>query len=90
MEEFCDNSTWVDLFEGCLECANEFDIWQYYGDSVTKAADTCELDATPAGANSSSDATATGTTATGTTATGSSATSSGVSCGIEEGVKGAS
>ncbi|KAF6824219.1 hypothetical protein CPLU01_10983 [Colletotrichum plurivorum] len=86
MEDYCTNSTWTDLFEGCLECANEFDIWQYYGDSVTKAADTCDLDATPAGGNAT---TATGTTATGATATGASATSSGVSScskiGLESG-----
>ncbi|KAF6793364.1 hypothetical protein CSOJ01_13969 [Colletotrichum sojae] len=75
MDEYCTNSTWTDLFEGCLECASEFDIWQYYGDSVTKAADTCDLDATPAGGNAT---TATGTTTTGATATGASATSSGL------------
>ncbi|TDZ17179.1 hypothetical protein Cob_v009930 [Colletotrichum orbiculare MAFF 240422] len=79
---YCTNSTWTDLFDGCLECANEFNIWQYYGDGVTEAAEPCDLDATPAAANSTTNATAsTGASATDTTA---SPTSSGTAEASDE------
>ncbi|KAJ0311281.1 hypothetical protein COL5a_002301 [Colletotrichum fioriniae] len=82
---YCTNSTWTDYFEGCLQCANTFDIWQYYGDGVTEAANGCYLDATPVTAsNSTTNATTTaGTSGTAgasstasVTGSGSSATSS--------------
>lgn len=50
----CDNSTWLGFLEECLNCAEEFDIWQHYGNGVTEAADACELDATPVDAEESS------------------------------------
>ena len=84
----CTDKVFTTDYANCLSCAgpDNYDIWQYYGDSVTKAADTCDLDATPAGGNAT---TATGTTTTGATATGASATSSGVSSyskiGLESG-----
>ncbi|CCF43111.1 hypothetical protein CH063_12909 [Colletotrichum higginsianum] len=51
LEGYCDNSTWVQLFDGCLDCALEFDIWKHYGTSVTEAAEECNLDATPVAAS---------------------------------------
>ncbi|UQC81434.1 uncharacterized protein CLUP02_06920 [Colletotrichum lupini] len=71
---YCTNSTWTDYFEGCLQCANTFDIWQYYGDGVTEAADGCNLDATPVTASNS---TTNATTTAGTSGTaGASSTAS--------------
>lgn len=46
-DNFCDSSSFKTQLSDCLECANEFDIWKYYGDSVSKAAKSCGLDATP-------------------------------------------
>ncbi|KAK4669870.1 uncharacterized protein QC763_206785 [Podospora pseudopauciseta] len=43
----CDNSTWVELFEDCLECANQFNIWRHYGNGLTAAAEACGLSAVP-------------------------------------------
>ncbi|KAK4198861.1 hypothetical protein QBC40DRAFT_282921 [Triangularia verruculosa] len=43
----CDNSTWIELFKDCLECANEFNIWQHYGNGLTAAAEACGLSAVP-------------------------------------------
>ncbi|KAJ5006343.1 hypothetical protein K4K48_004166 [Colletotrichum sp. SAR 10_66] len=76
-DNYCTNETWTGLLEGCLECAEKYDIWQYYGDGVTEAAEGCNLDATPVSAsNSSSNATTTtGTSATGSTSSPTSSTS---------------
>ncbi|KAL0939972.1 uncharacterized protein CTRU02_206582 [Colletotrichum truncatum] len=81
-EGYCTNQTWTDLFEGCLECALEFNIWQYYSNGVTAAAKKCNLDATPvAAANATSNA----TTATGANPTGTgSSTSSSTATSTEE------
>ncbi|KFA77813.1 hypothetical protein S40288_00519 [Stachybotrys chartarum IBT 40288] len=45
---YCDNEEWLGLLNDCLACANQFDIWIHYGDSVGEAAEACGLDATPA------------------------------------------
>ncbi|KAK4239394.1 hypothetical protein C8A03DRAFT_32566 [Achaetomium macrosporum] len=47
MANHCDNSTWIGLYEACLDCALDFDIWQYYGNGVTNAARACGLSPTP-------------------------------------------
>ncbi|KAK4176256.1 hypothetical protein QBC36DRAFT_301281 [Triangularia setosa] len=43
----CDNSTWLELFEDCLGCANQFNIWRHYGNGLTAAAEACGLPAVP-------------------------------------------
>ncbi|KAK4114590.1 hypothetical protein N656DRAFT_766780 [Canariomyces notabilis] len=43
----CDNSTWTAAYEACLECALEFDIWRFYSNGVTNAAQACGLSPTP-------------------------------------------
>ena len=48
--------------DACLDCALEFDIWQYYGDSVSTAAKACGLDATPLSANATTTGGANSTT----------------------------
>ncbi|KAK2776398.1 hypothetical protein CKAH01_12452 [Colletotrichum kahawae] len=73
-DNYCTNETWTGLLEGCLECAEKYDIWQYYGDGVTEAAEDCNLDATPVSASSNA-TTTTGTSATGSTASPTSSTS---------------
>ncbi|KAJ9161228.1 hypothetical protein NKR19_g2499 [Coniochaeta hoffmannii] len=40
---YCSNSTWLDAYNYCLSCAEEFDIWQYYGSSVGAAGTACGL-----------------------------------------------
>lgn len=44
---YCDDEEWLALFNGCLECALEYDIWRHYGGGLTPAAEACGLDATP-------------------------------------------
>ncbi|KAF7562311.1 hypothetical protein G7046_g1820 [Stylonectria norvegica] len=61
---YCDSAEWNKLFEACLACANQYDIWEDYGDGVKAAAEGCGLDATPLSAegDSSSSAAAASTT----------------------------
>jgi hypothetical protein len=44
---YCDTDDFKTELADCLKCAVEFDIWKYYGGSVSKAATACRLDATP-------------------------------------------
>ncbi|KAL5336420.1 hypothetical protein BJX70DRAFT_284227 [Aspergillus crustosus] len=46
-EGYCDSSDFESLLSSCLNCALEYDIWRYYGNSVSAAAEECGLDATP-------------------------------------------
>ncbi|KAJ0165798.1 hypothetical protein CTA2_9949 [Colletotrichum tanaceti] len=80
LEGFCDNSTWVGLFDGCLDCALEFDIWKHYGTSVAEAGEECNLDTTPvAAANETASATPTAESTAGPTADSTSTTTPTVS-----------
>ncbi|KAK4099564.1 hypothetical protein N658DRAFT_498270 [Parathielavia hyrcaniae] len=45
--DYCDDSTWVDAYEACLDCAMDFNIWRYYGSGVGNAATACGLTAVP-------------------------------------------
>ncbi|KAH6695238.1 hypothetical protein F5X68DRAFT_198139 [Plectosphaerella plurivora] len=45
--DYCTNWQWIARFDACLNCANEFNIWQYYGTTVTRVGTACGLDATP-------------------------------------------
>ncbi|KOS36850.1 hypothetical protein ACN38_g12383 [Penicillium nordicum] len=51
---YCDADDFKTELTDCLNCAVEFDIWKYYGGSVSKAAKACGLDATPVEASSTS------------------------------------
>ncbi|KAJ5598668.1 hypothetical protein N7537_008752 [Penicillium hordei] len=51
---YCDANDFKTELTDCLNCAVEFDIWKYYGGSVSKAATACGLDATPVEASSTS------------------------------------
>ncbi|KIX09988.1 uncharacterized protein Z518_01069 [Rhinocladiella mackenziei CBS 650.93] len=53
-EGYCETANFTTALDACLDCALEFDIWQYYGESVSAAAAGCGLDATPLPANSTS------------------------------------
>ncbi|KND93681.1 hypothetical protein TOPH_01411 [Tolypocladium ophioglossoides CBS 100239] len=44
---YCKDGAWLKLLDGCLDCALEYKIWQWYGDKVSAAAKKCGLDATP-------------------------------------------
>ncbi|KAI5296713.1 hypothetical protein KEM55_005721 [Ascosphaera atra] len=46
-EEFCSRDDFKKDLKSCLNCANKFDIWQYYGTKVKKAADACDMDDKP-------------------------------------------
>ncbi|KAJ5822552.1 hypothetical protein N7447_004892 [Penicillium robsamsonii] len=62
---YCDTADFKTQLTDCLNCAVEFDIWKYYGTSVSKAATGCGLDATPV-ESSSTTTSAEGTTTTST------------------------
>ncbi|OJI99317.1 hypothetical protein ASPVEDRAFT_26134 [Aspergillus versicolor CBS 583.65] len=62
---YCDKSDFKTKLNDCLDCALEFDIWKYYGNSVSSAAEECGLDATPVeGSSSSSSSSSASETAT--------------------------
>ncbi|KAL2829183.1 hypothetical protein BDW59DRAFT_37503 [Aspergillus cavernicola] len=65
-EGFCDDSDFVSMLSDCLDCAVEYDIWRYYGSSVSAAAEECGLDGTPIEPSSSSTSTAASETSTST------------------------
>ncbi|KAL4871118.1 hypothetical protein BDV12DRAFT_194764 [Aspergillus spectabilis] len=46
-EGYCDSSDFESLLSACLDCALVYDVWRYYGNSVSAAAEECGLDATP-------------------------------------------
>lgn len=58
--DYCTDSEWLGLLDGCLDCALKYDIWQDYGDKVSAAAEACGLDATPKPADGDSTTTAAG------------------------------
>ncbi|KAF4975022.1 hypothetical protein FZEAL_8143 [Fusarium zealandicum] len=70
-EGYCDSDEWNELLDGCLKCANEYDMWADYGRGVQAAAEACGLEAEPVGASGSS---ASGTAVATTTVTASTTT----------------
>lgn len=51
---YCDSDEWNERYDRCMICANTFNIWQYYGGSISKLAEECGLDAKPSASGSSS------------------------------------
>ncbi|KAI9736629.1 MAG: hypothetical protein M1834_000833 [Cirrosporium novae-zelandiae] len=81
--DYCDNTTFTEDLSDCLDCALEYDIWQYYGDDVASAAESCGLDATPVSATSSASvASATAASAATTEAVAASTTAASSSAAI--------
>ncbi|CAG9953718.1 unnamed protein product [Clonostachys rosea f. rosea IK726] len=69
---YCNNSEWNERYGRCMICANTFGIWEYYGNSVTKAAKGCGLSPTPSPSGTTASSTSAGepsTTAAGKTST---------------------
>ncbi|KAG5660873.1 hypothetical protein KAF25_002516 [Fusarium avenaceum] len=44
---FCDTDEWNERYGRCMECANTYGIWKYYGEGVEKAAEQCDLSPSP-------------------------------------------
>ncbi|KAF5676545.1 hypothetical protein FHETE_2041 [Fusarium heterosporum] len=44
---FCDSEEWNEHYDRCMECANTYGIWKYYGEGVSKVAEQCELSPSP-------------------------------------------
>merc|ERR1711964_496746 len=73
--EYCESSNFTSSLEACLECAEEYDIWRYYGESVSAAAESCGLEATLVAANgTASDTDTTTMTESGTATTSATST----------------
>ncbi|CAP86728.1 hypothetical protein EN45_049290 [Penicillium chrysogenum] len=66
---YCDTDDFKTELADCLKCAVEFDIWKYYGGSVSKAANACGLDATPVEASSTTTSVSATTTSDAASAT---------------------
>ncbi|EEU43482.1 uncharacterized protein NECHADRAFT_82808 [Fusarium vanettenii 77-13-4] len=56
-EGYCDNDEWNERYGRCMICANTYNIWQYYRNGVTSAAEECGLSPTPSASGSSAAAT---------------------------------
>ncbi|OGM50164.1 hypothetical protein ABOM_001032 [Aspergillus bombycis] len=63
-EGYCDTDTFKTELSDCLNCALKYDIWKYYGSSVSKAATGCGVDATPVEASSTTTTAAASASAT--------------------------
>ncbi|OLN89997.1 hypothetical protein CCHL11_07261 [Colletotrichum chlorophyti] len=44
---YCQNFQWIARYDACLQCANSFNIWQYYGNSISASAAACGFTAVP-------------------------------------------
>ncbi|KAF4989117.1 hypothetical protein FGRMN_9360 [Fusarium graminum] len=44
---FCDSNEWNEHYDRCMECANTYGIWKYYGEGVSKVAEQCKLSPSP-------------------------------------------
>ncbi|KAK6368068.1 uncharacterized protein PV06_09631 [Exophiala oligosperma] len=72
---YCNSTNFTTSLNDCLDCALQFNIWQYYGNSVAQAAQGCGLDATPVPANATSAANGTSSSTTTASATDSASPS---------------
>ncbi|KAI5288231.1 hypothetical protein KEM52_001248 [Ascosphaera acerosa] len=46
-EKYCSRDDFKKKVKSCLNCANKYDIWQFYGSKVASAAESCDLDSEP-------------------------------------------
>lgn len=49
-EGYCDSAEWKQFLADCLKCANQYELWPDYGQSVEAAAKGCGIDAVPSDA----------------------------------------
>jgi hypothetical protein len=73
--DYCTTSNFTSNLSDCLSCANTYDIWDLYGDSVAEAAEACDLPAEPQPANATSSASASVSSEIGASATDVESTS---------------
>ena len=57
---YCTNATFISNFNTCMECANTYNVWSSYGNSVTNGAKACNITANPSPSSAVSGAAATG------------------------------
>ncbi|KAL6920612.1 hypothetical protein ACHAPO_007064 [Fusarium lateritium] len=46
-KDFCDSQEWNEHYDECMECAETYGIWKYYGSGVSKVAEQCDLSPSP-------------------------------------------
>jgi hypothetical protein len=56
-DDYCEMSNFTTNLDDCLNCADEFNIWEYYGESIEEAAEDCGLEATPVAASNTASST---------------------------------
>ncbi|KAF5246870.1 hypothetical protein FAUST_1055 [Fusarium austroamericanum] len=58
-KDFCDSQEWNEHYDKCMECAETYGIWKYYGSGVSKVAGQCDLSPTPSPSGAATEETAT-------------------------------
>ncbi|KAJ4130284.1 hypothetical protein NW768_007267 [Fusarium equiseti] len=46
-KDFCESDEWTGHYDKCMECANTYGIWKYYGEGISKVAKQCDLSPSP-------------------------------------------
>ncbi|KAI1064852.1 hypothetical protein LB507_001209 [Fusarium sp. FIESC RH6] len=46
-KDFCESDEWTGHYDKCMECANTYGIWKYYGEGISRAAKQCDLSPSP-------------------------------------------
>ncbi|UZP34385.1 hypothetical protein NXS19_002201 [Fusarium pseudograminearum] len=58
-KDFCDSQEWNEHYDKCMECAETYGIWKYYGSGVSKVAGQCDLSPTPSPSGAATEETTT-------------------------------
>ncbi|KAF0644711.1 hypothetical protein FPSE5266_11385 [Fusarium pseudograminearum] len=58
-KDFCDSQEWNEHYDKCIECAETYGIWKYYGSGVSKVAGQCDLSPTPSPSGAATEETTT-------------------------------
>ncbi|KAG8675886.1 hypothetical protein FPOAC1_001881 [Fusarium poae] len=66
-KDFCDSQEWNEHYDKCMECAETYGIWKYYGSGVSKVAEQCDLSPTPSPSGAAVEKPASSTDGSGTT-----------------------
>ncbi|KAJ4014175.1 hypothetical protein NW752_005894 [Fusarium irregulare] len=46
-KDFCESDEWTSHYDKCMECANTYGIWKYYGEGISRVAKQCDLSPSP-------------------------------------------
>ena len=46
-KDYCESDEWTGHYDKCMECANTYGIWKYYGEGISRVAKQCDLSPSP-------------------------------------------